>query len=125
MASGMNTLMVSVVIIGGLAWFQQDTLKAQWQKLYPPPAPVATQTTVYTWKDKDGTVHYSNTPDHQSATQTIIDTKKIARLEPIPEKQPDTPKDKLLITEVKEKMIQTRNKMQEAKEKQIMEGSEH
>ena len=80
MASSMNTLMVSVMVIGGLAWFQQDKLKTQWQKLSPPPAPVATQTTVYTWKDKDGTVHYSNTPDNHSAKQTTVDTRKISRL---------------------------------------------
>ena len=116
MASGMNTLMVSVVIIGGLAWFQQDTLKAQWHKLYPSPAPVATQTTVYTWKDKDGTVHYSNTPDDPKATVKVIDTARTTPLEPIPEKPAPKADNKLLLTKVREELQQSRNQMHKEKE---------
>lgn len=114
-----TNLLITMVIIVGLAWWQEDKLKQQWHKLYPTSAPVATQTTVYTWKDKDGTIHYSNTPDHQQATATMVDTNKINRLEPLPVKE-QPKQDKLLIMEMREELARNRDKMQAAREQQMM-----
>ena len=126
-----DKVIVSVVFFLGLAWWQKDQLTAQWQKFHSSstPVPVATQTTVYTWKDKEGTVHYSNTPNSHAAKTTIVDTSKISRLEPLPQKQEnqkEEPKqsEKLLLTEVREDMIQKRNQMQEAREKQLQQEIE-
>jgi len=69
-------------------------------------------------------VHYSTTPEHKNATQTIVDTGKISRLEPLPQKQEAPKEEKLLLHEVREDMIQNRNKMQEAREKQMMQEIE-
>jgi hypothetical protein len=115
---------IAVVVMGGLAWWQQDTLKQHWQKLRPSSAPVATQTTVYTWTDKNGTVHYSNTPDNKNAKTSTVDTGKISRLEPLPQKETNKQENKLLLEEVREEMIQNRNKMQDAREKQLMQQIE-
>lgn len=125
MANNINILLISVVVVGALAWTNQDKLKEQWQKMRPTSAPVASQTTVYTWKDKDGTIHYSNTPDSQKASTTMVDTGKISRLEPLPQsKQTTKQEDKLLLEKVREDMIKTRDKMQEAREKQMMQQIE-
>ena len=121
-----DKVIVSVVFFLGLAWWQKDQLTAQWQKFHSSstPVPVATQTTVYTWKDKEGTVHYSNTPNSHAAKTTIVDTSKISRLEPLPQKQEAPKEEKLLLHEVREDMIQNRNKMQETREKQMMQEIE-
>lgn len=119
-----DKIVVGMLVIAGLAWWQQDNLKKQWQKMQTTPAPIATKTEVYTWKDKDGTVHYSTTPEHKNATQTIVDTGKISRLEPLPQKQDAPKQEKLLLHEVREEMIQNRNKMQETREKQMMQEIE-
>lgn len=125
MANNINVALISVMIVGALAWTNQDKLKEQWQKLRPTSTPVATQTTVYTWKDKDGTIHYSNTPDSQKASTTMVDTGKISRLEPLPEpKKAAKHDDKLVLEKVREDMIKTRDKMQEAREKQMMQQIE-
>lgn len=79
-----DKIVVGMLVIAGLAWWQQDNLKKQWQKMQTTPAPIATKTEVYTWKDKDGTVHYSTTPEHKNATQTRTERhrKRRNRLKP-------------------------------------------
>ena len=80
-----NNLVIFVVmsaIIGG-AWMERDTLKKYWDSYVNPPSQ-ASQTTVYTWKDSEGTVHYSSHADDKHAKETIVDTRKISRLEPLP-----------------------------------------
>ena len=126
-----HKVIMSIVGVLGVLWWQKDPLIAQWQKFHSAPtsAPVATQTTVYTWKDKKGITYYSKTPDNDAAKKTIVDTSKISRLEPLPEKQKGEKvepqkKEKLLLTEVREDMTQKRNQMQEAREKQLMQEIE-
>jgi hypothetical protein len=119
-----DKIVVGMLVIAGLAWWQQDNLKKQWQNLHQTPKPVATKTAIYTWKDKDETVHYSTMPEHKNATQIIIDTGKISRLEPLPQKQEVPKEEKLLLQEVREDMIQNRNKILKAREKHIVQEIE-
>lgn len=114
-------LIIVVAVIGG-AWTERETIKKHWQEQFQPQSSEkSSQTTVYTWKDSEGTVHYSKNADDKKAKETVIDTRKISRLEPLPvPKQAEKKEDKLLIMEMREELIRNRDKMQAAKEKQIM-----
>ena len=115
---------IVVIVLAGVAigaWIQQDVLKKQWQK-YVKNEPSTTQTELYTWKDADGTVHFSATPDHKNATLSMIDTRKITRLEPLPEpKKVQAKDDKLLLLKMRDELEANRNKMQEEKERRVMQ----
>ncbi len=118
-------IVVVLLLIVGMAWMEQDWLKTQWQKYTQKSiVPQSTQSTLYTWKDKDGTVHFSATPDHKDAKQTMVDTGKISRLEPIPEpskQEPTKQEDKLLLLQMREELEHNRNVMQAEKERRIMQ----
>jgi hypothetical protein len=115
---------IVVIVLAGIAigaWTQQDTLKKQWQK-YVKNEPSITKTELYTWKDADGTVHFSATPDHKNARLSIVDASKINSLEPLPEpKKAQAQEDKLLLLEVRDELEANRNKMQEEKERRVMQ----
>lgn len=120
----MNKQIVTILLIGAVfwGWTERVVIKAQWQKYTQQQIPEATQTTVYTWKDSQGTVHYSTSPDHKNAKQTVIDTAKITRLEPLPEPKEDKKsQDKLLILEVREELERNRDIIQAEKERRIMQ----
>lgn len=115
-----SLVLIIVAIAMGGAWMERETVKKYWQKQFNPQME-STQTTVYTWKDSEGTMHYSNNADDKKAKEMVIDTRKISRLEPLPPpKEAAKEKDKLLIMEMREELIRNRDKMQKAKEKQIM-----
>jgi hypothetical protein len=119
----MSSKIVVIMLVGRqiFAWTQQDALKKQWQKYFKS-QPNATQTAVYTWKDEDGTVHFSATPDHKNARLSIVDASKINSLEPLPEPQKaQAQEDKLLLLEVRDELEANRNKMQEEKERRVMQ----
>ena len=114
-------VVIMLVAAAAFAWIQQDTLKKQWYKYFKS-QPNATQTAVYTWKDEDGTIHFSATPDNKNAKLSTVDTGKITRLEPLPEPQKVQPKeDKLLLLKMREELEANRNKMQEEKERRVMQ----
>lgn len=120
----MNKQIVTILLMGAVfwGWTERAALKAQWQKYTQQQASEATQTTVYTWKDSQGTVHYSARPEHKNAKQTVIDTAKINRLEPLPEpKETKNSQDKLLLLEVREELERNRDIMQAEKERRIMQ----
>jgi hypothetical protein len=116
-----NLVLIIIAVVMGGAWMERETVKKYWQKQFHPQAE-SSQVTVYTWKDSDGTIHYSNSADDKKAKELIVDTSKISRLEPLPPpKEAAKEKDKLLILEMREELIRNRDKMQAAKEKQIMD----
>ena len=113
-------LIIIAVVMAG-AWMERETVKKYWQTKFHPQEK-SSQTIVYTWKDSDGTIHYSNSADDKKAKELIVDTSKISRLEPLPPpKEAEKENDKLLIMEMREELIRNRDKMQKAKEKQIMD----
>ena len=114
-------VVIMLVAAAAFAWIQQDTLKKQWYKYFKS-QPNATQTAVYTWKDEDGTIHFSATPDSKNAKLSTIDTSKITRLEPLPEPpKTEAKEDKLLLIKMREELEANRNKMQEEKERRVMQ----
>lgn len=117
-----NLALIIIAVVGGGAWMERETIKKHWQHHFDPQSQKESlQASVYTWKDDDGTVHYSNHADSKKAKETIIDTRKISRLEPLPPpKETKKEQDKLLIMEMREELIRNRDKMQQAKEKQIL-----
>ena len=117
-------IVVVLLLIVGMAWMEQDWFKTQWQKYTQKSiVPQSTQSTLYTWKDKDGTVHFSATPDNKNAKLTTVDTSKISRLEPLPaeQKQQEPKQDKLLLLQMREELEHNRNVMQAEKERRIMQ----
>lgn len=117
-------IVVILLLIAGVAWMEQDWLKTQWQKYTSKiNAPQNTQNNLYTWKDEDGTVHFSATPDNKNAKLTTVDTSKISRLEPLPaeQKQQEPKQDKLLLLQMREELEHNRNVMQAEKERRIMQ----
>lgn len=117
-----NNLVIFVVmsaIIGG-AWMERDTLKKYWDSYVNPPSQ-ASQTTVYTWKDSEGTVHYSSHADDKHATETIVDTRKISRLEPLPpSRNTEKKKDQSFVMDIRDENERTRKIIQAAKDKKVM-----
>lgn len=119
----MSSKIVVIMLVGAaiFAWTEQDALKKQWQKYFKS-QPSAAQTDVYTWKDEDGTIHFSSTPDNKNAKLSTIDTSKITRLEPLPEPpKKEAKEDKLLLIKMREELEANRNKMQEEKERRVMQ----
>jgi hypothetical protein len=113
-------LIIIVVLVGG-AWMEREKVKKYWQAQFHPQTETP-QTTVYTWKDSEGTIHYASHADDKKAKEMVVDTRKISRLEPLPPpKETKKEQDKLLIMEMREELIRNRDKMQKAKEKQIMD----
>jgi hypothetical protein len=105
----------------GGAWMERETVKKYWQT-HVHPQEESSQTIVYTWKDSDGTVHYSSSADDKKAKEMVVDTRKISRLEPLPPpKKSEKEEDKLLIMEMREELVRNRRKMNDAKEKQTMD----
>lgn len=106
-----------------LGWTERDMLKTQWQKYtQKTESSHAAQSALYTWKDKNGTVHFSATPDHKNATLTTVDTSKISRLEPLPQSNTaQTKQDKLLLLEVRDELKDNVHKMQQEKERRVMQ----
>lgn len=114
---------IIIVIVAALAgaWLERDTLKKHWQQQFPSQQIEASQTQVYSWKDSDGTMHYSSHADDKRAKEMTVDTARITRLEPLPPKK-DAAKEqgKLMIMEMREELERNRDKMQQAREKQVM-----
>lgn len=120
----MSQKIVVIVLVGAaiMGWVEREKIKAQWHQYNTHKTPQATPTALYTWTDKEGTVHYSTTPDHKNAKLTSVDTGKISRLEPLPEpKKAAQEEDKLLLLQMREELIHNRNKMQAEKERRVME----
>ena len=117
-----NNLVIFVVmsaIIGG-AWMERDTLKKYWDSYVNPPSQ-ASQTTVYTWKDSEGTVHYSSHADDKHAKETIVDTRKISRLEPLPpSRNTEKKKDQSFVMDIRDENERTRKIIHAAKDKKVM-----
>ena len=111
-------LVVVGVVVGG-AWTERETLKKHWDAYVNPPVQ-APPTTVYMWKDSEGTVHYSGHADDKHAKKTVVDTSKITRLEPLPEKQVDKKKDQSFVMDIRDENERTRKIIQAAKDKQVM-----
>ncbi len=112
-------IIVIVAVMGG-TWLERETVKKYWQQQFPSQT-ATTQTQVYAWKDSDGTVHYSSHADDKRAKEMTVDTARITRLEPLPPKKDETKeKGKLMIVEVREEMERNRDKMQQARERQVM-----
>ena len=116
-----NSLVMLIVVgaaVGG-AWTERESLKKYWDARVNPPVQ-APPTTVYMWKDSEGTVHYSSHADDKHAKEMVVDTRKITRLEPLPEKQIDKKKDQSFVMDLHDENERTRKIIQAAKEKQIM-----
>lgn len=105
-----------LILIAGLAaggWWKRAELKA-W--LFPP-QPVRMD--VYSWRDADGNLHYSDRSARTGAARVEVDTAKIGRLEPVPESakvKPEEPKElylKQMGRELKEQREQMRDKHME------------
>jgi hypothetical protein len=119
--------LVILVILGAAAsaWTERQTLMKYWHAHMDEPQQ-ASVTSVYTWKDSDGTVHFSSHADDKKAKEMVVDTRHITRLDPIAPKEDKDNKDnkeqkaQLLLNKVREEMEQKRQQMQEAKEKKIM-----
>ena len=75
-------LIIIVVLVGG-AWMEREKVKKYWQAQFHPQTETP-QTTVYTWKDSEGTIHYASHADDKKAKEMVVDTSKISRLEPLP-----------------------------------------
>ncbi len=115
-----SVVIIAIVAAVGGAWMERETLKKYWQQQFPSQIE-ATQTQIYSWKDSDGTMHYSSHADDKRAKEMTIDTARISRLEPLPAKKEETKKEaKLMIMEMREGLERNRNKMQQAREKQVM-----
>mgnify|MGYP000272943776 CR=1 FL=1 len=113
-------LIIVVVAIGG-AWTERETIKKYWQTQFQQSSEKSSQTTVYTWKDSEGTVHYSKNADDKQAKETIIDTRKISRLEPLPvAKKAEKEKNQSFVMDIRDENERTRKIMQAAKDKQMM-----
>jgi hypothetical protein len=115
-----NSLVMLIVVgavIGG-AWTERETLKKYWDAHVNPPVQ-APPTTVYMWKDGEGTVHYSSHADDKHAKEMVVDTRKITRLEPLP-KPIDKKKDQSFVMDIRDENERTRKIIQAAKDKQTM-----
>lgn len=79
-------IVVALAASAYAGWEERARLQGWWQAWHAPHStPAPTRTTVYGWKDKDGVMHYSSTPDPQHKTRAyVIDTGKITPLEPLP-----------------------------------------
>ncbi|MBV8658163.1 MAG: DUF4124 domain-containing protein [Burkholderiales bacterium] len=61
----MRSLLFSLLMLGGLAWWQRDWIM---QQIQPPSA----EQWVYTWRDAAGHSHYSETPDVPNAKRVKL-----------------------------------------------------
>ena len=119
MQSNSLVLIIVAVVVGG-AWMERETVKKFWQTSFQHQEQ-SSQTIVYTWKDSDGTVHYSSSVDDKKAKEMVVDTRKISPLEPLPSpKKSEKEEGKLLIMEMREELVRNRDKMHKAKEQQVM-----
>lgn len=115
-----NNFVILVVMGAAIAgaWMERDALKKYWDS-HVNPQPQASQTTIYTWKDSEGIIHYSTHADDKHAKEMVVDTSKITRLEPLP-KPIDKKKDQSFVMDIREETERTRKVIQAAKDKQTM-----
>jgi hypothetical protein len=117
-----NSLVMLIVVsaaVGG-AWTERESLKKYWDAHVNPPEQ-APPTTVYMWKDSEGTVHYSSHADDKHAKEMVVDTSKITRLEPLPpSKNTKKEKDQSFVMDIRDENERTRKIIQAAKDKQTM-----
>ncbi|MBH1971570.1 MAG: DUF4124 domain-containing protein [Moraxellaceae bacterium] len=117
-----NSLVIVVVmsaIIGG-AWMERDALKKYWDNHVNPPSQ-ASQTTLYTWKDSEGTIHFSSHADDKHAKEVVVDTNKITPIEsPPPSKKLEKEKNQSFVMDIRDENERTRKIIQAAKDKQTM-----
>ncbi len=78
MGTGKIALLV-IAAVAGAAWVKQDALKAWWTAAAPP-TPV--QQRVYTSRDAEGNVQFTEKPTGRQNGTVMVDTSKIGRLEP-------------------------------------------
>lgn len=117
-----NSFVILVVIGAAItgAWMERDALKKYWDS-HVNPQPQATQTTIYTWKDSEGIIHYSTHADDKHAKEMVVDTNKITPLEPLPpSKNTKKEKDQSFVMDIRDENERTRKIIQAAKDKQIM-----
>lgn len=79
MGTGKIALLV-IAAVAGAAWVKQDALKAWWTAAAPP-TPV--QQRVYTSRDAEGNVQFTEKPTGRQNGTVMVDTSKIGRLEPV------------------------------------------
>ncbi|RZU47531.1 uncharacterized protein DUF4124 [Fluviicoccus keumensis] len=83
MSSGAKLALVALVAgLAAAGWIKRQEIK-DWAAA-PEQRPAVSQD-VYSWRDKDGTVHYGDRNGRKDGRRVDVDTSKIGRLEPLPE----------------------------------------
>lgn len=75
-----RVMLILVMAAGAAGWFKQDELRAWWAAAARP-APV--QQRVYTYRDAEGHVQFTEKPTGRQSGTVLVDTSKIGRLEPV------------------------------------------